>query len=52
MRARIAVVAALAAVSGLALVPQAHAAGSACASATIIVNGDTVVDETHCVELP
>ena len=53
MRTRIAVVAALSALGGLvALVPQAHAAGSACASATVIVNGDTVVDEAHCVDLP
>ena len=53
MRARIAVVAALSAVTGLvALVSPAHAAGSACVSATVIVNGDAVVDETHCVDLP
>jgi hypothetical protein len=52
MRARIAVVAALSALSGLALVPPAHAAGAACVDATLIVNGDTVVDEHHCVDLP
>jgi hypothetical protein len=51
MRARIAVVAALTALGGLAVIPQAHA-GEACVDANLVVNGDTVVDETHCVDLP
>jgi hypothetical protein len=52
MRARIAVVAALSALGLIAAVPAAHAAGSACVSATVVVNGETVVDEAHCVDLP
>ena len=51
MRARIAVVAALTALAGLAVVPQAHASG-ACLDATVVVNGEAVVDEHHCVDLP
>ena len=50
MRVRIAVVAALTALAGLAVVPQAHA--GACIDATVIANGETVVDEHHCVDLP
>ena len=51
MRARIAVVAALTALAGLAVVPQAHASG-ACVDVNLVVNGQTVADEHHCVELP
>ena len=51
MRLRIAVVAALTALGGLALVPQAQASG-VCVDATFVANGETVVDEHHCVDLP
>lgn len=51
MRARIAVVAALTALAGLAVVPQANAS-QACINATVIANGQTVVDENRCVDLP
>lgn len=53
MRVRIAVVTALMALGAVVgLVPQAQAAGQACVNATLVANGQTVVDEHRCVDLP
>jgi hypothetical protein len=49
MRLRV-LLAALAALSVLGAAAPASAAGQACASASVTVNGDTVVDESECVD--
>lgn len=51
MRIRIAVVAALTALAVFAVVPGAQAS-EICVNAHIAANGQTLVDESHCVDLP
>jgi hypothetical protein len=51
MRVRIAVVAVLTALAGLAVVPSAQAS-AVCVNAHFTANGQVLVDESHCVDLP
>lgn len=52
MKVRALVVAAVAALSSLVVVPAASAGGSACYDVSVTVNGDSVVNEAACHELP
>ena len=52
MKVRTAIVALVAALSSLALVAPAHAAGQVCYDVQANVNGGQVVSETGCVDLP
>jgi hypothetical protein len=52
LKIRASVVAVVAALSSLIVVPAASAAGEACYSVSVVVNGDAVVNEAGCQTLP
>jgi hypothetical protein len=52
LKIRALVVAAVAALSSLVVVPAASAAGEACYSVSLTVNGEAVVNEAGCQTLP
>lgn len=52
MKHRFALVAAIAAIASFGAVGSASAAGSLCSSLQVTVNGEALVDDQRCNELP